>query len=255
MIKRPAEYNTVLHENHRAYGSYTHVAGRWMGGLFARRGLRAGEVIARYVGEEYHPPALAESVDDQAYMFTARMVGDGRKRVVIDGNPELYSNLAGYANYVEGDAANAHFVDKSKEVVPSESDGATTYVVLQAAEDIPTGTEIRVDYDMGSRGHPFRDQMISKGVPLRALRGRAYSRTKWVYPNVPHARATYAPGSHSSSLPTTRPVARVVPFLATAERPPAPSRSPSPLRRSAAKRPRGRPPKGKTWNVRRGEYV
>lgn len=243
--QRPVKYDRVLHQNRRAYASFTNVGGAWIGGLFARRALRAGEVVARYVGLEYDIPSLADAVADQSYMFTARRVGDGRKRTVIDGNPTLYSNLAGYANYVEGDAANAHFVDLAKEV-PSESD-ARTYVVLKAAEDIPIGTEIRVDYDMGSRGHPFRDQMVSKGIPLRALRGRAYTQTRWVYPNAPRARAVYAP---AAALPTVRPEGRVVPFVS----PSSPRASPKRSRSPPKKRPRGRPPKGTSWDPSRG-YV
>ena len=122
MRRRPAPYDTVIAENEDVYASYTHIGGRWMGGLFAKRKLSSGQVLSRYTGREYHPASAADGVKDQSYMFTARMVQDGRKRAVIDGNPALTpSNLAGYANYAEGDAANAHFVDRPKEAPPGAS--------------------------------------------------------------------------------------------------------------------------------------
>ena len=272
MLKRPEAYNTVLDENNRAYASYVNIGGSWMGGLFAKHDLQAKDEIARYVGKEYYPSSTADSVTDQSYMFTARMVQDGRKRVVIDGNPKLYKNLAGFANYVEGNAANAHFVDKANEA----DDTLSTNIILQAATFIPSGTEIRVDYDMGSSTHPFRDQMLEKGIPLSALRDPSYAEKKWLHPNVSHASAT-AIESVNYGLPLVEDITRVE-FFENEQIPRSPKRSPkspkrspkspkrkrspkSPKQRSpektfdqrkSLKRPRGRPPKGKIWHPEQG---
>ena len=240
--RRPQPYDTILAENENVYASYTHIGGRWMGGLFAKRDLSPGQTLSRYTGREYYPASAADGVDDQSYMFSARRVDDGRKRAVIDGNPAFTpSNLAGYANYAEGTAANAYFVDRAKEAPP----GANTFVVLVTAEPIPSGAEIRVDYDVGSSAHPFRDQMLSMGIPPRALQGRGYLQRKWVYPNAPSARAT--PLDADAGVPTVR---VLHPVVSVTSRSRSPSRSPSPTVRapSLLRRPRGRPPKGMVWN-------
>ena len=249
MIVRPKQYNVVLNENENVYASYTHIGGQWMGGLFARRHLSAGDIIARYTGIEYSPPSLADDVKDQSYMFTARMTTDGRKRVVIDGNPAVApNNLAGYANYAEGRSANAFFVDLAQHA----PDGVNTFVVIQVAEHIASGTEIRIDYDMGSNSHPFRDQMIASGIPRDALRGREYIRKKWVYPNV-----AYAHSSHTVSdadLPILQNVHPVIPFAAQTTSAWKRPRTSPPKNTSGRKRPRGRPPKNTVWDPERG-YV
>ena len=149
-----------------------------MGGLFTKESISTGRILAQYVGKEYYPPSSADSVENQQYMFSARSAQDGRKRIIIDGNPVLYKNLAGFANYAEGKAANAHFVDRSKDAPPETK----TNILLVASERIPQGTEIRVDYDMGSSAHPFRDQMVDSGVPLRILRSSEYKKETWAYP-------------------------------------------------------------------------
>ena len=182
-LQRPDAYDIILDENEQAYASYVNIGGVWMGGLFAKHDLQPEDEIARYVGREYSNRTMADDVKDQSYMFAARMVQDGRKRVAIDGNPALYKNLAGYSNFVEGNAANAHFVDKWK----GADDTLRTNVILQAATHIPSGTEIRVDYDMGSSTHPFRDQMIRKGIPPKALRDPSYKTQTWLPPNAFHA--------------------------------------------------------------------
>ena len=49
----------------------------------------------------------AEPADGNQYMFAARMVGDLDTWVTVDGTPRTRGdNLAGYANYVHGGAAN-----------------------------------------------------------------------------------------------------------------------------------------------------
>lgn len=224
-MKRPSKFDTVLRENRHAYASYTSIGGNWMGGLFAKHDLPKGTVIARYVGKEYHPASDADGVKDQSYMFVARMVQDGRKRVVIDGNPEFYSNLAGYANYANMRSANAQFVDDAAKARAEDRD-VQTYVTLQAGEFIPEGTEIRVDYDVGSSTNPFRDQMIANGVPPSALKGRSYADVRWMYP-----KTHLGPGDSAPS--------------------PSKSAKVSPKKK---KRPPGRPPKGKVWDPQHG-YV
>lgn len=249
MILRPKQYNVVLNENENVYASYTYLGGKWMGGLFAKKNLISGELIARYTGIEYYPPSLADGVEDQSYMFTARMSQDRRKRVVIDGNPAVApNNLAGYANFAEGGSANALFVDLAH-LAP---DGVNTFVAIQVVEPIASGTEIRIDYDMGSSTHPFRNQMIASGIPREALRGREYIHKKWLYPNV-----AYAHSSHTVSdagLPSVQNVYPVIPFAtpttSVQKQPRGAKNTPSP----SQKRPRGRPPRNKVWDPERG-YV
>lgn len=261
LLERPRAYDRVLAGNEHAYASYTHIGGVWMGGLFARRDLQPGQTIARYVGREYYPASAADDVDDQSYMFTARMVQDGRKRVVIDGNPQLYRNLAGFANYAEGKAANAHFVDEAK----AARDDLRTNVLLRAARHIPSGTEIRVDYDMGSSAHPFRDQMLAKGIPRAALQDATYRTIRWLPPDVVHASATLLP-KRVAELPLVHDATVVTPFAtdrtavlrhgapsSSSADASSPRRAPSAERTSPSKkRPRGRPPKGKVWDPARG---
>ena len=98
--------------------------------------------------------------------------------MVLDGDPDVGYNLAGYANYVAARQANGMFEDRAKEFRRSAEH--RTYVVLLAAEDIEAGTEIRVDYDMGCSTHPFRDQMLAAG--MTDLDSSAYKDTRWVYP-------------------------------------------------------------------------
>ena len=50
----------------------------------------------------------AEPADGNQYMFAARTVGDLETWVTVDGTPRRRGdNLAGYANYAQGGAANA----------------------------------------------------------------------------------------------------------------------------------------------------
>jgi hypothetical protein len=236
-----------------------------MGGLFSKHALDRGQQLARYEGEEYYPPSKADDVEEQSYMFKARMVKDRRKFVVIDGNPDLYRNLAGFANYAEGDAANAHFVD---EATSATDPGMRTNIILYAAKHIPAGTEIRVDYDVGSSGHPFRDQMCAKGIPLSALRDTSYSAQRWLTPGVKVVNADIIP-KRLHKIPLVKNVTLVRPFESssrspvqpTASRSPdsgggsrSPNRSPKQFHNAPMKRPRGRPPKGKKWDPNWG-YV
>ena len=305
MLVRPNRYNTILDENEHVYASYTNIEGTWMGGLFAKRDLCPGQPIARYMGREYEA-SEADKVEDQSFMFTATVVRDRRRRVVIDGNPALYENLAGYANYAEGDAANAIFVDQAASAGTKQHTGATTNIWLRAAAYIPAGTELRVDYDMGSSQHPFRDQMLKNGVSRRALRVPSYQSNQWKHPNVPVVngkllskrmrdvvlvedvmpvqpfrsprRASRSPKrSHRrspkrspSNCPSTTHFVRkskngkkscIKKPKKSPKKSKSPSRSSSKRSQSSKrpsspqlKRPRGRPPKGKRWDSKRG-YV
>jgi hypothetical protein len=75
--------------------------------------------------------------------------------VVIDGRPK-FNNLAGFANYAAHRVANAVFEDQGKVTRP-RSATCRTDVVLKAWARIAAGQEIRVDYDMGVAGKPFRE--------------------------------------------------------------------------------------------------
>lgn len=178
-MSRPEPYNQVTLENESVYGSYTIMGEEWIGALFAKRDIMKSEHIAQYVGKIYSIED-AERVLKDEYMLRAHIPSDKRRRVIIDGNPDLYRNIAGLANYAEGKNANAIFEDRVHEIEDTSSN--VPYVTLRAAEFIPRGVEIRVDYDRGSSATPFRDQMIREGIPLRDLRSSTYKQRVWVYP-------------------------------------------------------------------------
>eukprot|EP00966_Prymnesium_polylepis_P185832 4307752-Prymnesium_polylepis.1 len=98
--------------------------------------------------------------------MTAVSVQDKRRRVVIDGHPKV-GNLAGFANYTANRVANADFEDRGKATAP-RGPSCRTNVVLKAKGRIAAGREIRMDYDMGVVGWPFRgEQMLKRGVQDR----------------------------------------------------------------------------------------
>tara|TARA_Y100000748_G_scaffold42561_1_gene31577 strand:- start:649 stop:1092 length:444 start_codon:yes stop_codon:yes gene_type:complete len=121
-----------------------------MRGLFARRDLVKGELLCTYDGEVL---ASSEANYFSEYFMTARNPQDLRRRLVIDGDPDRFENLAGYANFAAHEFANGIFMDETTR------GGVRPYVCLRARVDTAKGTEIRVDYDMGSAGHPYRDMM------------------------------------------------------------------------------------------------
>lgn len=231
MSQRPEPYNKVTLENENAYGSYTIMGKEWIGALFAKRDIMKSEHIAQYVGKTYSIEDAKKVLKDE-YMFRARIPSDKRRRVIIDGNPNLYQNIAGLANYAEGKNANAIFEDRVDEIEDTSSN--VPYVTLSAAEFIPRGVEIRVDYDRGSSATPFRDQMIREGIPLRELRSSAYKQRVWVYPR-------------DHSLPTTR--------ISDPQRHTSPKRTVSTSPSKKNKRPRGRPPKDTIFDSNLGKYV
>ena len=57
-----------------------------------------------------------------------------------------------------------------------------TDVVLKAWAHIETGQEIRVDYDMGVTGRPFRAQMLRRGVAASELDSPGYAAVRWADP-------------------------------------------------------------------------
>lgn len=202
-MSRPPAYNKVTLANDVVYGSYSFISGRWMGALFAKKDLFDSDLIAPYIGRIY-TYEQSESKPNQHYMMKARLVSDRRRRVVIDGNPSLYTNIAGLANYAEGKSANARFVDEA-----SESDCENdTNVVLRAVGLIPRGVEIRVDYDAGSSKFPFRDQLLEQGVAISALRSSQYRSIVWddpptmkpspLSPNKLHSRPRGRPPKNST---------------------------------------------------------
>ena len=77
--ERPDGLDVVLGENEVAYASYTDIGGVWLGGLFAKRALEPGEVIAAYVGALL----TAEEADESSseYLMTAVEVHDKRRLV------------------------------------------------------------------------------------------------------------------------------------------------------------------------------
>ena len=175
---RPAQWDVVLGQNDEAYASYTDVGGQWLGGLFARRDLAPNDVIAKYEG------ALLSSdearVSGSEYLMTAIDVQDWRRRVVIDGHPK-FGGLSGFANYAAHRVANAVFEDQGK-AARHRGETCRSNVVLKAWVHIAAGQEIRVDYDMGVSGKPFREQMLKRGVAASELDGPGYAAARWADP-------------------------------------------------------------------------
>jgi hypothetical protein len=231
MSERPERYNQVTLEGENVYGSYTLIGDEWIGALFAKRDIMKSEHIAEYVGKIYSIKD-AEKVLTNDYMFSAHIPSDKRRRVIIDGNPDLYQNIAGLANYAEGKNANAIFHDRVDEIEDRSSN--EPYVTLTASEFILKGVEIRVDYDRGSRATPFRDQMIRQGISPRELRSAAYKQRVWVYPR-------------GHSMATTR--------ISGPQRHTSLKRTLSTSSLKTIKRPRGRPPKNAIFDSQLGKYV
>lgn len=185
-MERPEALDRVILENEVAYASYTHSGGKWTGALFARKDIPKGALISEYAGRVL-TKSEAEASESE-YVMRATDVRDRRRRVDIDGAPDKYPNLAGYANFAPHRHANALFVDAAKYAAPDR----VTYVLLLAKTDIPEGVEIRVDYDRGVAGTPFFDQMLARGVDRQALVSHAYLARRWPYPRRPTCR-TAAP--------------------------------------------------------------
>jgi hypothetical protein len=171
MVKRPAQFDVCLAEYDVVYASHTPLGGFWSGGLFARVDIDKERVLCEYRGKILTKEE--EKTSSSEYLMTARDPSDLRRRVVIDGDPSKYANIAGYANYSEHQNANSYFVDKTIR-------GGKCRILLIAKEHIPMGTEIRVDYDMGSSTHPFRDMMIRSGTYADCK--QEYKTMRWEFP-------------------------------------------------------------------------
>tara|TARA_Y100001936_G_C16078279_1_gene675690 strand:- start:2139 stop:2663 length:525 start_codon:yes stop_codon:yes gene_type:complete len=167
---RPNEFDLCLIENDIVYASNTVLNNQWVGGLFAKVDINEREVLCDYTGIILSPTEAKLSSSE--YLFSVRDPKDMRRRKVVDGDPQKSSNIAAYANYSEHMYANAIFIDQTTK-------NATCKIVLVSKEFIPAGCEIRVDYDMGSSTHPFRDSMILKGI---FDRNTSYKETIWNYP-------------------------------------------------------------------------
>ena len=179
---RPSQYNKVITENNTVYASYTPFGKEWMGALFAQKPVQAGQILAYYDGIQLSKTE-AETSNSQ-YLMIARDTNDLRKKITLDGDPKYLMdglpNLAGFANYVTHKHANAVFADEAhRQKKPSPF---STFIVLRAKHDIPSGQEIRVDYDMGVSHRPFRDQMIVKGVSRQELDSADFKKIIWTYP-------------------------------------------------------------------------
>jgi len=170
-MRRPAGLDNCLVENEVVYASHTLLGGNWVGGLFSKVDINKGSVICEYTGKLLTKDEENTSMSD--YLMSVRNPQDLRRRVVIDGDPRKYFNISGYANYSDNQYANSYFVD-------STCKGGKCNMILVAKELIPVGTEIRVDYDMGSSAHPFRDMMILKGIYNDCK--QEYKTIKWEAP-------------------------------------------------------------------------
>ena len=197
---------TVQLESETAYASQVPIDtcngnSTWIGALIARKDIKRGDVISRYTGPTMTVTEYNQKRPTSEYLFTATNIQRKNMRWVIDGDPTRSANLAGYANYAPHKHANANFEDRGQHM-PRDAQLAHN-VVLVAKDNIPAGQEIRVDYDMGAAGHPFRDNMIrQKGITAQQLNSTAYKQTKWEYPvptsddsNLPIAQTTRAPGN------------------------------------------------------------
>ena len=78
-----------------------------------------------------------------------------------------------------------------------------TDVVLKAWARITAGQEIRVDYDMGVAGKPFRAQMLKRGVAASELDEPGYMAVRWAYPGggVPDAGGRKRGGEEAEVAP------------------------------------------------------
>jgi len=122
-----------------------------------------------------------------------------KDHVTIDGDPNNFpGNLAAYANCAKGDAANAVFgeyVEMDDGPLPKflseyfrcpqtvrrfAHQDNILWPVLVARQDIPKGTEIRVEY-----GDEYQERMLERGIPSTALENSEYKNLTWSYPQGP----------------------------------------------------------------------
>lgn len=217
--------------------------GNWERALFAQRDIGQGEIIAVYIGKvcssendvegdylidvkrlesdasdqedeedsESRDPDFDWRKPDKKISFkngpSRHRTQHQKDHVTVDGDPKKFpGNLAAYANYAKGDAANAEFGDYIKPdddlcdgidngplsvflskyfrcpqtVRRFASQDNIVWPVLVARQGIPKGTEIRVDY-----GDEYREQMLERGIPRTALENSEYKNLTWSYPQGP----------------------------------------------------------------------
>lgn len=169
-VKRHPMYNVILDENDLVYASYalyasysrppvdSRCAPIYFGALFAKKDIPKHTVVAEYAGPEYaydsnDTDVAWRAIKDTQYLMTRTSEEDGRKKIVVDGNPR-WGGIGGYANYSPDRTANLKFVDRMED--KSDTIGG---VYLVTSEDVDKGTELRVDYDMGSSGAPWLDRL------------------------------------------------------------------------------------------------
>lgn len=172
-MQRPHEYNRIIQETKDVYASFTLVGNKWIRGLFCKNDLPAFTIIGFYNGKSLTKKEADVSTSE--YLMTARQNADRRKKVVIDGDPDIYNNICGFANYATNDIANATFED-------TRNKSKATSVILKNKYFVPAGCELRVDYDLGQRSTPFLDSLIRKGLSRSYFTSSAYQQHVWVYP-------------------------------------------------------------------------
>lgn len=164
LVRRPASRDVILRQNELTYASFyvprvkPGCAPVYVGALFAKVDLPAGAIIAKYEGREYpcdsrNKNPIWNQLENTQYLLTRWNEKDRRKRIVVDGNP-IWGGIGGYANYSK--SPNVRFLDWAKDY-PDERIGG---VYLQTTEFVERGTELRVDYDLGSEETPFLTQML-----------------------------------------------------------------------------------------------
>ena len=163
--RRPAEHDVLLGVSHSVYASRTLIDARWdQNGLFAASALAPGQVVGQYTGPVLGADEVKRRVHLGAqYLMDARATRHTEKFHVIDGEPtEANPNLPGRANY--SSVPNARFEDDCSFEFSDAHKGATN-VLLIVTEEIPAGTEIRVDYDGDDQeNRPYREMLESAGV-------------------------------------------------------------------------------------------
>jgi hypothetical protein len=172
-MKRPRQFDVCFIENDILYASNTYLGGVWMGGLFTKIDIHKNQPLCQYTGKILTKNEELSSSSE--YLMKVSDPKDRRRKLTIDGDPSKFNNISAYANYTDNKYANAIFIDQTKKNEHSN-------ITLIAKEFIPKGTEIRVDYDMGSSAHPFRDMMIQKGI-YNHDDCKTYKQIKWQQPS------------------------------------------------------------------------
>lgn len=176
---RPQTYNNAKLYSDDAYVGWVRLPGEhehWSRGLVARRNIPKGTVIAEYTGK-----ILQDANSSSDYLMSATST-DGT--VVIDGDPKSkYSGMASYANYAPWTTANSFFIDDLTSKLRTTPSYRGTYIVLVAKHDIPSGQEIRCDYDTASMGDYRKKLIHSHNVNTKDLDSNEYLYKRWQQPH------------------------------------------------------------------------